>query len=106
MSTLHLTINGQAYDLQCESGQEAELTQLAEELSTRLQRLDHSIGTVAQSVSDQNMRLVIHSLMMLEEMKESRQNSRKRAGRDREEIEEMIAETLERIAGKLEALAA
>jgi cell division protein ZapA (FtsZ GTPase activity inhibitor) len=104
MSTLNLRIYGQSYNLQCEEGQEEQLQHLAEELDHRLEKLDQTFGEQAESLSSQNMRLVISSLMMLEEMRESRQKNRQRAGRDREEIEDMIADTLERIAGKLEAL--
>lgn len=104
MSAVDLTIGGQLYNLQCDDGQEAELRQLAGELSERLEQLNQSFGTRAESLSAQNLRLVIVNLMMLGEMKEARMKNRQRAGRDREEIESMIADTLERIAGKLERL--
>lgn len=106
MSTITLNIHGRPYNLNCNDGEEAELQMLAQDLSERLAQLDSSFGNEAQSLSDLNVRLVINSLMMLADLRDTRHNARRRSSQDREEVEEVIADTLERIASKLETLAA
>lgn len=106
MSTITLNIHGRPYSLNCEDGEEAELQWLAEDLSERLAILDESFGVRADTMTSENMRLVIVALMMLAEIRETRQAGRRRNSQDREEIEEVIADTLERIATKLDKLAA
>ena len=106
MSTITLNIHGRPYSLNCEDGEEAELQWLAEDLSERLAILDESFGVRADTMTSENMRLVIVALMMLAEIRETRQAGRRRNSQDREEIEEVIADTLERIAIKLDKLAA
>ncbi len=106
MSTITLNIHGRPYNLQCDDGEEAELQMLAEDLSNRLAQLDASFGERADTVSSENMRLVITALMLQAELREARQYARRKSSQDKEEVEEVIADTLERIAGKLENLVA
>lgn len=106
MSNVTLNIHGHPYNLHCDDGEEGELHRLAEELSERLAGLDHSFGERAETLSAQNMRLVIAGLMLLAELRETKQYTRRKTSQNREEVEEIIADTLERIAGKLEKLAA
>lgn len=105
MSTITLNVHGRPYNLQCDDGEEAELQMLAEDLTGRLTQLDQSFGNSADTVSSENMRLVIAALMLLAELREGRQYARRKTSQDKEEVEEVIADTLERIAGKLENLA-
>ena len=104
-TTITLDIHGRPYHLQCEEGEELELEALAGELSDRLATLDDGFGAQADTVTSENMRLVITSLMILGELRESKQYTRHKSSQNREEVEEVIADTLERIAGKLETLA-
>lgn len=106
MKIVELSVNGMTYPLQCEEGEEKELHELAQELSKRLGSLDRAYGEKAETLSEQNTRLLITNLMLLGEMRDLRKKTRERTGKDREEIENMIADTLERIASKLEYLGA
>ena len=103
MSQVKVNINGQTHQLQCEDGEEFELQNLAEELTGRLSQLDKNFGEKAETLSTKNTRLVIASLMMLAELRES-QESAQHAPQNREDVENVIAETLEGIAKKLENL--
>lgn len=106
MSTINLNIHGRSYPLTCNDGEEAELQMLAQDLSDRLAQLDESFGGQAETMTSENTRLVISALMMLAELRDARQYTRRKTSQDKEEVEEVIAETLERIAIKLENLAA
>ena len=105
MSQVKVNIHGQIHQLQCEDGEEFELQNLAEELTERLSALESSFGEKAETLSAQNTRLTIASLMMLAELRETRESVRRKNSQNREEVEEVIAETLESIAKKLETLA-
>ena len=105
MSTINLDIHGRNYALQCEDGEEADLQMLAQDLSERLTQLDTAFGERSETMTSENTRLVITALMMLAELRDARHFARRRNAQDKEEVQEVIADTLERIAGKLENLA-
>lgn len=106
MSTINLNIHGRTYPLNCNDGEEAELQMLAQDLSDRLSELDQSFGGQADTMTSENTRLVITALMLMADLRDARQYTRRKTSQDKEEVEEVIADTLERIALKLENLAA
>ncbi len=104
MKPLSLNVHGRTYRLQCEEGQERDLMHLADDLTQRLSELDASFGDRAETMTMENTRLVITALMLLADLRDAKQKARRRSSEDKEQVELVIADTLERIAGKLESL--
>ncbi len=105
MPQVDVTINGRRYQIACDEGQEAHLTQLAEYVDQRVQEL---VGAVGQ-VGDARL-LVMTSLLVADELSEAytalddKVDAGNGSGAARER-DEALAAMMETVASRIETLA-
>lgn len=103
MATVTIKVGGRDYRIACDDGQEEHLRRLADEVDERLQSLLFGMG----ADPGEGMALLMTALTMadeLAEMKREKQVPAESEDRTRE-IEEVMAATLEEIAGRIERIA-
>ncbi len=109
MPQVDVTINGRRYQIACDEGQEAHLTQLAEYVDQRVQEL---VGAVGQ-VGDARL-LVMTSLLVADELSEAytaledKADAGNGAGAGSvaaRERDEALAAMMETMASRIETLA-
>ena len=98
MPLVNVLINGRAYSVACDPGQEDHVQKLGRQLDKKIQDL---VGSVGQA-GDARL-LVMAGLVLCDELDEARRGSGGSGGSAREEA---LAETLENAAARLEAIAA
>ncbi len=107
MATVTLNINGRTYDLACEDGQEAHLLRLGELVETRVKQLADNVGQVGES-----RLLLMAALMVADELTEASKGGSSPAGNAAGaamaggEAERFAAETMEKLAQRIERIAA
>jgi cell division protein ZapA len=118
MAQVTVTIQGRAYDLACDDGQEAHLLALAQELDSRARRLSSALGQIGEA-----RLLLLSALLIADELYETRgrlgETERQRAEQnqrlvflERRQTEltaanrEAAAGALEKAAERIDALAA
>jgi cell division protein ZapA len=97
MSQLPIEINGRAYSISCEDGQEAHLRQLADYVETRVQDVVQSAGQVGDARI-----LVMACLLIADELSDLTSEHQKTF----ESTENRAADIIEALAAQLEAIAA
>jgi cell division protein ZapA len=101
MPKVHIVVNNRGYDVACDEGQEAHLTELARDLA---ERVDHLVQSVGQ-IGDARL-LLMAALLLSDELATARRDLERRdVGRSADE-EQRLADSLERLAARVEAIAA
>ena len=107
MAQISVRINGRAYPIVCDDGQEAHLAKLAEFVDKRIEQLAAAVGR-----SDDARLLVMASLMVADELLDARtelQTARAEAGESpamaAAAAEDAVARRIERVAERIEVLA-
>ncbi len=103
MPQVDVSINGRRYQIACDEGQEEHLSQLAEYVDQRVQKL---VGEVGQ-VGDARL-LVMTSLLVVDELAEAEANSQAGNGDGgvAGERDEALASMMEAVASRIENIAA
>ena len=111
MPIVNVLINGRAYPITCDDGEEEHLRQLAQFLDSRVREL---IGSVGQ-VGDARL-LLMAALLITDELSDARAKltllEQETSGKPRAKsaaagpAEDSVAEALEKAASRLEAIAA
>ena len=109
MPQISVTINGRAYQIACDDGQEANLTRLADDVDKRVGQLVAAVGQVGNE-----RLLVMASLLVADELSDAVTELEVLKGRDLGAVArlaaedalgagiESLAERIEDIAGRLE----
>jgi cell division protein ZapA len=92
MPHVSVTINGRAYSVACEAGQEARIERLALEVDERVQGFVRQVGQAGEA-----RLLVLAALVIADELAEARGAASPDEGR--------LAAGLERLAQRIEAVA-
>ena len=113
MAQVVVNVNGRAYTMQCNDGEEAHLTDLGELLNSEIDRIKDGVGQVgdvrlllmgglviADKLSD-----ALKRIEELEAQVRSLQSSRNGALRQGQEMEETVIQRLDAAARRLEAMA-
>lgn len=104
MPTVTIALNGRNYDIACGEGEEARVLELAAEVRRRMEGLVKNAGPVAE-----NLLFALTALLMSDELdQKNRLIQQMQAEQDdlvrRREV--ALADTIERLATKIEAIAA
>ena len=100
MGKVHIVINNRGYDVACDDGQEAEVNALAQDLARRVDRLVHSVGQIGDA-----RLLLMAALLISDELASAKRELDHLNDKSRDEAEEyQIAESLERLASRVEAI--
>jgi cell division protein ZapA len=113
MAQVVVTVNGRAYTMQCNDGEEAHLADLGELLNSEIDRIKDAVGQVGDVRLLLMGGLVIadklsEALKRIEEVEgqmRTLQASRNGALRQGQEIEETVVQRLDAAARRLEAMA-
>ena len=100
MGKVHIVINNRGYDVACDDGQESAVNELAQDLAGRVDKLAQSVGQIGDA-----RLLLMAALLIADELSAAK----KELGRLNEEgdpaSEAMLAESLEELASRVEAIA-
>lgn len=111
MTELRLLIGGREYDVACDDGQESHVRMLAKALDQRVRTLAEALGRPTEG-----QLLILTALMLSDELHDAKrevaqlrhdiQNSSQSFERNKQiELENAIAQTINNIADRIEALA-
>jgi len=102
MAQVTVTINGRAFDIACDDGQEQRVLELSREIDRRVTELARTVG----QVGDQRL-LLMAGLLIADELAEMRERmSRLEAERAAVDGEAELARRVEQLATRVEAIAA
>lgn len=102
MAQVTVSINGRAFDIACDDGQEERVTELSREIDRRITDLARSVG----QVGDHRL-LLMAGLLIADELSEARERAgRLEAELSRSDGDGELAQKLERLASRVEAIAA
>ena len=102
MPQVTVSINGRNFDIACDEGQEQRVSALSREIDRRVGELAKSVGPVGE-----NRLLLMAGLLIADELAETRdQMARLEAERAGGNGDGALADRLERLAGRVEAIAA
>lgn len=102
MSQVTVSINGRNFEIACDDGQEQRVTALSLEVDRRIAELAKSVGPVGET-----RLLLMAGLLIADELAEARdQMARLKADRDGTNGDSALADRLDRLAGRVEAIAA
>ena len=99
MAQVTVTINNRRYDIACDDGQEAHLTQLAQYLDKRVNELTEAVGQIGDS-----RLLVMASLLVADELSEANTELDAFRGDGKETASAAAISELERLADRIEAI--
>jgi len=99
MGKVHIVINNRGYDVACDDGQEGAVGELAKDLAQRVERLAQSVGQIGDA-----RLLLMAALLIADELSAAKGELARLAGGDGEE--DKLAQSLEILAGRVEAIAA
>lgn len=100
MPKVSLTINGRAYDVTCDTGQEEHVKSLGREIDRRVGQLADNVGQVGD-----NRLLLMTALLISDELESSRSASSDAAARAGEAETAIAADQVERMARRIDAIA-
>ncbi|MBM85536.1 MAG: cell division protein ZapA [Rhodospirillaceae bacterium] len=100
MAQVDISINGQTYRISCEDGQEQRLRDLSSMVDAHVKDLVEQIGQVGHT-----RLLVMASLLVADELVDLRETVKKVDGETNDESDTRAIKAIERIAGRLEAIA-
>jgi cell division protein ZapA len=97
---VHIVVNNRGYDVACDDGQEAVVTQLAQDLARRVDKLAQSVGQIGDA-----RLLLMAALLVADELGSAKKEIERLTHHAGEEEEDRLADTLERLASRVEAIA-
>ncbi len=100
MPKVSLTINGRAYDVSCDPGQEEHVKSLGREIDRRVGQLADNVGQVGD-----NRLLLMAALLISDELESSRSAASDAAARAGEAETAIAADQVERMARRIDAIA-
>jgi cell division protein ZapA len=104
MPTVTIPLNGRNYDIACGPGEEERVQEVAARLRTRMEGLSRSLGSVQE-----NFLFAVTALLLADELeqREKELNTARAQLKDAAQHREInLANTQERLAGRIEAIAA
>jgi|SRR5687768_14432329 cell division protein ZapA len=104
MPTVTIALNGRNYDVACDEGEQARVTELAGELRRRMESLTRNSGHLSEG-----MVFVMTALLLADELDQKKRESAKLRDEGREtslKREVALADTIEALAQRVESLAA
>ena len=104
MPTVTIALNGRNYDVACDDGEQARVTELAGELRRRMESLTRNSGHLSEG-----MVFVMTALLLADELDQKKRESAKIRDEGREtslKREVALADTIEALAQRVESLAA
>lgn len=104
MPTVTIALNGRNYDIACGEGEEARVQELAGEVRRRMEGLVKHAGPVAE-----NLLFALTALLLSDELDQKNraiEGLRAEQGEMMQRREVALADTIERLAVKIEAIAA
>jgi len=100
MGKVHIVINNRGYDVACDDGQEGEVTELAQDLARRVDKLAQSVGQIGDA-----RLLLMAALLIADELSSARKELDRLSGEGDSAGQDRLAESLERLASRVEAIA-
>ncbi|HEX7200757.1 MAG TPA: cell division protein ZapA [Dongiaceae bacterium] len=100
MGKVHIVINNRGYDVACDDGQEAEVTELAQDLARRVDKLAQSVGQIGDA-----RLLLMAALLIADELSSARKELERMSREGDSAGQDRLAESLERLASRVEAIA-
>ncbi|WP_374312656.1 cell division protein ZapA [Dongia sp.] len=104
MPTVTIGLNGRNYDIACGEGEEARVQELAGELRRRMEGLAKNAGPVAE-----NLLFTLTGLLLADELDQKNRQIAQLKGQQEDLVQRReiaLADTIERLAVKIEAIAA
>jgi cell division protein ZapA len=104
MPTVTIGLNGRNYDIACGEGEEARVQELAGELRRRMEGLAKNSGPVAE-----NLLFALTGLLLADELDQKNRQISLLKGQQEDLVQRReiaLADTIERLAVKIEAIAA
>jgi cell division protein ZapA len=103
MTDLQVMVNGRSYTMSCDAGQEQHLLDLARDLDRRVGGLVGSMGQVGEG-----RLLLMAGLLLADELSEAQSEVRRLRASPRDDRipEQELAQAIERLAHRLDAIAA
>lgn len=101
MGKVHIVVNNRGYDVACDDGQEAQVTELGQDLARRVDKITQSVG----QIGDARLLLMV-ALLISDELTTAKRELLHLAGERSEAEEDKLAESIERLASRVEAIAA
>ena len=104
MPTVTIPLNGRNYDIACGPGEEERVQEVAARLRERMEGIAHSLGT-----AQEHFLFAVTSLLLADEPEQREKELNAARGQLKESAkhrEVNLANTLERLAGRIEAIAA
>jgi cell division protein ZapA len=104
MPTVTIALNGRNYDIACGDGEEARVLELAGEVRRRMEGLVKNSGPVAE-----NLLFALTALLMSDEIEQKNRTIQGLRAEQEELVQRReiaLADTIERLATKIEAIAA
>jgi len=100
MGKVHIVINNRGYDVACDDGQESEVNELAQDLARRVDKLAQSVGQIGDA-----RLLLMAALLIADELSAAKKEMGKLTEEGDPAGEAMLAESLEELANRVEAIA-
>lgn len=101
MAKVSLTVNGRAYDVACDAGQEEHVRTLGREIDRRIEQLAQNVGQVGDT-----RLLLMAALLISDELETTRAAAIDAAARAGEQESTAAADNVERMVRRLDAIAA
>ncbi len=104
MADIQIVVNGRPYDIACNDGEEDRLRALAQDLDRRVTGIAQSVGQVGDS-----RLLLLACLLVADELAESRTEAQRLKDVDgpaRRALEDRLVATIDKLADRIEAIAA
>lgn len=104
MASVSVTINGRRYEIACDEGQEAQLSRLGRYVDDRVRQLAAAVGQLGDT-----RLMVMTSLLLADELSEKNDELEtykvEHNATVREKKDEMLADSLDRLAQRINLLA-
>jgi cell division protein ZapA len=104
MPTVTVLLNGRNYDIACGPGEEMRVEELAARLRTRLEGVSRSLGG-----GQETFVFAVTALLLADELEQREKELNQLRGNSKENPQHReltLARTLEKLAGRIEAIAA
>ena len=104
MPTVTVLLNGRNYDIACGPGEETRVEELAARLRTRMEGVSRSLGG-----GQETFLFAVTALLLADELEQREKELSQLRGQQKESAEHRgadLAKTLEKLAGRIEAIAA
>ena len=104
MPTVTIPLNGRNYDIACGPGEEGRVQEVAGRLRERMEGISRSLGG-----AQENFLFAVTALLLADELEQREKELTHARGQLKESAQHRevnLAQTLERLAGKIETIAA